>query len=174
MFKYISILLLFGASLFAQSENDRLDRLEKQIKELNEQNQQQKKEIDALKKKDSSALDKELAKLPEEKDPDPKLNRLRLIEFSGNIMGAVGGSTANNERLEELQGGGHDPRQRGFNLQQIELGISAQIDPFLRAEALILYAEEEVELEEAYILTTALPFDLELELGYMLTEFAGD
>lgn len=94
-----------------------------------------------------------------------------------NILGAVGTSTERDEVLEQLQGGGHDPRKRGFTLQQAELGISASFTDAMRAyTAMVLYidpydGETVVELEEAQFLSDLAGKDLELKAGYYGTEF---
>lgn len=94
-----------------------------------------------------------------------------------NILGAVGTSTERDDVLEQLQGGGHDPRKRGFTLQQAELGISASFSDAMRAyTAMVLYVdpyegETVVELEEAQFLSDLAGKDLELKAGYYGTEF---
>jgi hypothetical protein len=70
-----------------------------------------------------------------------------------------------------LQGGNHDPRRRGFTLQQGELGLKGAVDPYFTAESYIVFNDEEVELEEAFLTTTALPYGLQLEAGFFFTEF---
>jgi len=98
-------------------------------------------------------------------------SRLRLIDISLDVLVAAGTSTAKQEELENLQGGGHDPKRRGFTLQQAELSLIGAVDPYFQAEAHIIASEDEVELEEAFLQTLALPYGLELEAGYFLTEF---
>lgn len=95
----------------------------------------------------------------------------RLIDISVDAMFAVGYSSVKNEAVEGLQGGAHDPRRRGFTLQQVEFSFSGAVDPIFRAEAHILVGEEGVELEEAFFQTIALPGGLQVEGGYLLTEF---
>lgn len=98
-------------------------------------------------------------------------SRLRLIDVSLDVLVAAGASTARQEKLENLQGGGHDPKRRGFTLQQAELTLVGAVDPYFQAEAHLLATEDDIELEEAFIQTLALPYGLELEVGYFLTEF---
>lgn len=106
---------------------------------------------------------------------------LQLLDLSFDALAAVGGSTAGNAELEVLQGGGHDPRQRGFTLQQAEIGLKGAVDPFVTGEAYLVYfldaqGASQFELEEAFLTTTALPFGLEehglqIEAGQFFTEF---
>ena len=41
----------------------------------------------------------------------------RLIDLSFVILGVAGWSSASDSLIEELQGGGHDPKRRGFTLR---------------------------------------------------------
>ena len=101
---------------------------------------------------------------------------LRLIDISLDILTAAGSSTERDDSLESLQGGDHDPRQRGFTLQQAELSLMGAVDPYFTGEAHLIWfidpdGETEVELEEAFLTTTSLPHGLQLEVGQMFTEF---
>ncbi len=72
---------------------------------------------------------------------------------------------------EPLQTGGHDPAQRGFNLQQLEMSIGKAVDPYFRLDANVAFSSEGVEIEEAYGTTLALPHNLQLRAGQFLTRF---
>ncbi len=72
---------------------------------------------------------------------------------------------------EPDQRGAHDPQATGFNLQQLEMHIASNVDPFFRLEANLVFAEFGVEVEEAYGTTLALPADLQLRAGQFLTRF---
>ena len=106
---------------------------------------------------------------------------LRLMDLSTDLLFAVGGSTERDESLQSLQGGGHDPRKRGFTLQNLELSFLGAIDPFFSGEVHLIYFVEPVEgesvfeLEEAFFTTQQLPFGLEqygfeIEFGQMFSE----
>ena len=96
---------------------------------------------------------------------------VRVLDIGVNLLGAAGTSTVDNEKIKQLQGGEHDPKRRGFTFQQAELSLKGAIDPYLTGEAYVIASEDDVELEEAFITTTSLPWDLQLEAGYFLTEF---
>jgi hypothetical protein len=102
---------------------------------------------------------------------------VRLVDISLDVMAAVGSSTERDSVLGDLQGGGHDPRKRGFTLQQAELSLAAAVDPYFNAQAYLvtqldpIEGETVVELEEAYATTQQLPADLQLKVGHYLTEF---
>lgn len=72
---------------------------------------------------------------------------------------------------EPLQGGGHDPRQNGFNFNQLELAIGSVVDPYLRFDGNIVFSQFGVEVEEAYVTTLELPAGLQMRAGQFLTRF---
>ncbi len=96
---------------------------------------------------------------------------LRLLDTSVNVLFAAGTSTANDEQLPFLEGGAHDPNQRGFTLQQAELAFTGAVDPYFTGAAYIVFTPDGVELEEAYLTTQSLPYGLQLEAGQFFTEF---
>ena len=94
------------------------------------------------------------------------------ISFDG--LFAAGGSTAND--IEALQTGGHDPKQRGFTIQNLETTFEGKVDPYFRGQANIVLqldagGETIIEAEEAYLETVALPWNLQLKAGQYFTEF---
>lgn len=102
---------------------------------------------------------------------------VRLMDISMDSLVAAGGSNQRDGEISNLQGGGHDPRKRGFTVQNIELSLAAAVDPYLTAEAHLIYfldpteGESVFELEEVFATTTALPGGLQLEMGHFFTEF---
>lgn len=108
---------------------------------------------------------------------DMRQARLRLMDISMDALFAAGGSTADDDELQNLQGGGHDPGKRGFTVQNIELSLAGAVDPYLNGEAHIIYfldpltGETAVELEEVFMTTTSSPYGLQLEAGHFFTEF---
>ena len=106
----------------------------------------------------------------------PSLGPLRLLDLSFDLVGAAGGSTASEADLRGLKAGGHDPKNHGVTVQNVELTFAGVVDPYLRGDAhivLLIDAEGEtvIELEEAYLSSLDLPFNLELEAGQLFTEF---
>ena len=179
--------------------------LRQMIEALREDNQAMKKEMHEIRRELDVAKDEaraardqaddaavrsanELATGEAEPYPSPALwsrrmgrANVQLLDVSLNVLAAAGGSNANDDELALLQGGGHDPNQRGFTLQQVELSFLGAVDPYFTGEAHLLYfldaeGESRFELEEAFATTTRLPFGLEehglaLELGHFYTEF---
>lgn len=96
---------------------------------------------------------------------------LKLADISLDINTVAGTSTATDAQIADLQGGDHDPKRRGFSLQQAELSLFGAVDPYFNAEAHIVFKSDAVELEEAYGTSTSLPAGLQLKVGYYLTEF---
>ncbi|MBI3844430.1 MAG: hypothetical protein HY292_07290 [Planctomycetes bacterium] len=101
---------------------------------------------------------------------------LRLIDISADGLFAAGTSTASEQNIEKLQGGGHDPNQRGFTVENVELTFAGAVDPYFRGDIHVVtqidkQGETGVELEEAYLTTLALPGNLQLKAGHYFTEF---
>jgi hypothetical protein len=72
---------------------------------------------------------------------------------------------------EPLQTGGHDPNETGFNLQQLELSMYKNVDPYFRFDTNIVFSLFGVEIEEAYGTTLDLPLSLQVRAGQFLTRF---
>ena len=105
------------------------------------------------------------------------LGALTQLDISMDLMFAVGSSTERDATLLELQGGQHDPRKRGFTMQQAEIQMNGAVDPYFRGQFVLVSSldpdegETIVELEEAWLLTQQLPWNLQLKAGHYLTEF---
>lgn len=87
---------------------------------------------------------------------------------------AAGLSTAPD--VPALEPGGHDPAQRGFTVQNVEMVLEGAVDPYFRAQANVILqispeGESVVELEEAYATTTSLPHGLQVKAGQFFSEF---
>lgn len=98
------------------------------------------------------------------------------LQIGLSSLFAVGASSVDNDALANLQAGGHDPNQNGFTVQNVELMLSATVDPYLDAQANVIFlidAEGEtlVELEEAFFTSRSLPHGLQLKGGQFYTEF---
>ncbi|HEV7730518.1 MAG TPA: hypothetical protein VGR62_00085 [Candidatus Binatia bacterium] len=96
---------------------------------------------------------------------------LRLIDVSVDTLLAAGTSTATDPQIELLEGGGHDPKRRGFTLQQSELSFAGAVDPYFTGEMHVVFTDAETELEEAFLTTQALPYGLQVQAGQFLTDF---
>lgn len=72
---------------------------------------------------------------------------------------------------EAPEPGAHDPQGTGLTLQNLELTASANVDPYMRADANIIFTLEGVEVEEAYLTTLALPGRFQVKAGQIFTPF---
>jgi TolA-binding protein len=78
--------------------------------------------------------------------------------------------------LDNIEVGDHDPQQRGFNARNIELAFDGAVDPYFEGFANIVFKldndnQTEVEVEEAFMQTTSLPFNLQLKGGQFFAAF---
>jgi len=94
------------------------------------------------------------------------------ISFDG--LFALAGSTARD--LDHVEVGDHDPQQRGFNARNIELAFDGAVDPYFEGFANIVFKLDndnatQVEVEEAFLQTTNLPFNLQLKAGQFFAAF---
>src|SRR6266567_3539824 len=86
------------------------------------------------------------------------------INLSFDALVAAGASTAND--IDKLQLGGHDPKERGFTIQNLETVFDGKVDPYFRGQANIVlqidpHGDTTVEAEEAYLETMSLPLNLQ-------------
>ena len=96
------------------------------------------------------------------------------LNLSFDLITNVGTSTKRD--VTELELGDHDPDQRGFSLRNAEMSLDGAVDPYFKAFANIVFKldknnETSVELEEAYGLTTSLPWNLQIKGGQFFAEF---
>jgi hypothetical protein len=78
--------------------------------------------------------------------------------------------------VPRIERGDHDPKQRGFTLPNEEIVFEGAVDPYFKGFADIVFKldeenETEVELEEVYLMTTSLPWNLQSKGGQFFTEF---
>lgn len=96
------------------------------------------------------------------------------LDLSLGALFAAGYSTEPD--VPSLQTGGHDPSQRGFTVQNVELTLAGAVDPYFRGQGSVILllspeGETEVELEEAFLESTSLPWGLQVKAGHYFTEF---
>jgi hypothetical protein len=94
------------------------------------------------------------------------------ISFDG--LFALAWSSARD--LDHIEVGDHDPQQRGFNARNVELAFDGAVDPFFEGFANIVFKldndnETQVEVEEAFMQTTDLPWGLQLKGGQFFAAF---
>src|SRR6266849_782035 len=96
------------------------------------------------------------------------------ISLSFDALVAAGASTAKD--IDKLELGGHDPKQRGFTVQNLETVFEGKVDPYFRGQANVVlqinpHGDTTIEAEEAYLETMALPWNLQVKAGQFFTEF---
>ncbi len=199
------VVLMIGTGVtWAQVKNPELEVLKKEVEELRRRDAEKEKKLEEL--QHQIAIMRSLLPTPEKlatshvaldnalKDveahastPAPVATdllshqtggtRFRLIDISVNALFAAGTSTKREATLRNLEGGDHDPRKRGFTVQNVELSLTGAVDPYLTGQAHIIYlidpevGDTRVELEEAFLTTQALPYGLQLKAGHFFTEF---
>ena len=196
----LAVLIIGTGTAWAQVKNPELEALKKEVEELRRRDTEKQRKLEDLQHQIEAmrfqlpAAEKlvtpELALEKALKDieaPTPVTTDLvsrqvggstfRLIDVSLDALFAAGSSTEREASIQKLEGGDHDPRKRGFTVQQVELSFTGAVDPYLTGEAHILYlidpiiGDTRVELEEAFFTTQSLPYGLQLKGGHFLTEF---
>src|ERR1051326_169650 len=94
------------------------------------------------------------------------------ISFDGMFALAY----SSDKHLDQIEVGDHDPQQRGFNARNIELAFDGAVDPYFEGFANIVFKLDndnntDVEVEEAFLQTTDLPFNLQLKAGQFFAGF---
>ncbi len=94
------------------------------------------------------------------------------ISFDGQF--SLAGSSARDR--EDVEVGDHDPQQRGFNARNAEIALDGAVDPYFEGFANIALKlendnETEIELEEAFMQTTSLPWGLQAKAGQFFAAF---
>jgi len=128
-------------------------------------------ELNALKQR-TEQLEKQVR---EQVAPAPAAAAGRAYMNAGfDVLLNAGWSTTPDLGL--YQPGDHDPSQRGFSLRNAELALDGAVDPYFKAFANLVFKtapdeSTELELEEAYAQSTALPGNLQLKAGRFFAEF---
>jgi len=164
---------IFSPNLvFAESEtNSLLTEIKKQLKKLKNEQAVLEKRLEEIEDKEKTRqLMTQTTSQPIANGSDNQLK----IGLSGLFAG--GFSSVDNNDLENLQAGGHDPNRNGFTVQNVELSINSTVDPYFDAQANIIFlidqdGETVVELEEAFFTTRALSSGLQVKAGQYFTEF---
>lgn len=135
-------------------------------------------EQQALESEFAAALAGDKAESKETTEPaqPAKSATLALLELSFDVLAAGGGSTVPEGEQRALEGGAHDPKNRGFTIQNVELTFAGVVDPYFRADANVVlqidpFGESTVELEEAYLTTLDLPLNLQVKAGQFFGAF---
>ena len=134
---------------------------------------------DSVARADSIALVRELEKeLGAGRDTVTTAAPSRVPGGYMNIgfVSLVDAGWSSEEDVGALQPGDHDPKVRGFTIPNTELTFDGAVDPYFKGFANLVFkidpeGETGVELEEAYLLTSSLPANLQVKAGQFFTEF---
>ncbi len=182
----LSSVLCLSAMPLAAQETNQVEQLRKQLQQLKENyeksQQQQREQIEALQKQiEALRQSQTAAPVVESKGWSPSQaitvgrGGSAYMNVSFDALMDVGGSTARDPSAR-LQLGDHDPIQRGFSLRNAEIALDGAVDPYFKGFANIVFKLEkdqstEVELEETYLQSVALPANLQLKAGQFFANF---
>jgi hypothetical protein len=96
------------------------------------------------------------------------------MNVSFDLLVDAGWSTEQDVSI--IEPGDHDPKVRGFTIPNAEVVFDGAVDPYFKGLAAVVWkidqdGETSVELEEAYLITTALPWNLQVKAGQQLVDF---
>ena len=165
MKKRIILSALLATSLFGDVE---MDEIREQLKQQQEATKILETKLNNLeiKSRNKSASFSQNAYLPD-------------MAFVLN-MSAVGRSVNNDEySLYEFPGFINTPdtpdlpfdANRGFNFNYAEVALHSVVDPYFEAFAIFHISPESLEIEEAYVKTTSLPYSLSIKAGKFKSSF---
>ena len=165
MKKRIILSLLTASSLFADAQ---MDAIKEQLQQQAIKTAKLEAKLNALEQKNTnnSASFSQNAYLPD-------------MAFILN-MSAVGRDVNNDEySAYELPGFIDSPdtpdlpfnANRGFNFNYAEVALHSVVDPYFEAFAIFHISPEELEIEEAYVQTTSLPYSLRIKAGKFRSNF---
>jgi hypothetical protein len=174
-------LALLSATAFAEDQNERLNKVEESLKNQQQTIEQQQKTIDTLK-----------AQVDQKSDQSPPA--AAPASSSPKASGFFGGSAFTNPNLsvvldtfgyssnltnDELANKGIPgfttrglDQRNGFNLDSVELFLFSPVDPYLNFYTNIPVTENSVSIEEAYVVTTALPEGWQIKGGKFKSNFS--
>lgn len=99
---------------------------------------------------------------PDDREFDDRARNLNAmnpeISVTGDMFGSVSGRSG-------------DPTTNRFQINEFEMALQSELDPFSRAKAFIVFEDGEFELEEMYIDWTTLPAGLGLKVGAFRNDF---
>ncbi|MEK6699134.1 MAG: hypothetical protein AABZ10_08850 [Nitrospirota bacterium] len=171
----IFVFTFFTSAAFAQDPGERLNKLEEIVKKQEKTIEQQQKTVEALKQEMEKQKSGRASLEPGAPSASPQSgglfggSSLTNPNISAVLNAFAYSSNLTNEELEQRGIPGFTTRgierQRGFNLDAAELFIFAPVDPFFNFYTTIPVTEDGAELEEAYIVTTALPAGFQIKGG---------
>lgn len=102
-------------------------------------------------------------------DPEPQPSFIQSMNPDISLIFDGAAAWFSKDDPQEL--GDHDPNRTGFTFQQLEMHLGANVDPFFKLDANLVFGEDGVEVEEAYATSLAFPAGLQLRAGQFLNRF---
>jgi len=180
---FISAFLTFSPILYKEAQSEERDDIKKEMQELRRQMENMQKKLDELEEK-NRILEEEAKKQKEEKEiekaitevpaPPQQVGSLQRIAQSLNPDISVIGTFAAAYFSEDdpIVHAEVDPEKTGINLQEVEVGFQASIDPYFRADTFFSVNRNEFEIEEVYATTLlSLPLNSQIRVGLMRSKF---
>ena len=178
---FMLVFAFLSSTAFAEDQNERLNKLEESLKNQQQTIEQQQVTIDTLKTQVNQKNDQGAPGAP-------------TAPSSQKASGLFGGSAFTNPNLsvvldtfgyssnltnDELANRGIPgfttqglDHRNGFNLDSVELFIFSPVDPYFNFYTNIPVTENGVSIEEAYVVTTALPEGWQIKGGKFKSNFS--
>jgi len=150
---FVIVSLLVPAFCLAQSSE--LAAVRSMVKNMEQQLQKALQRIDQLEKEKTS----DTARLGQVE------KSVKAVQSAPSALNPAIGMAIDATAEHRAKAGGD------FNFRAAEVGISASIDPYARAYAFITGSKEGVEVEEAAMVTTSLPLNLQARAGRFFADF---
>ena len=189
-------LVVMGGTVFAaENPNQESERMAAELRSLREQIVQ----MQSLYEARISVLEEKLATMtevqtqapvgvaqpqparsdPVQPAPSQTIARSGATAFNPEVSVILQGAYAHQKNVEDrriggfLGSGGHSHEghggKRGFNVDHTELMFAANIDPYWRGQVMLAAVDEAVDVEEAWIQTTALGYGVKIKAGRFLS-----
>ena len=148
-------LTVFCSPALCLGQTSELESIRSLVKDLEQQLQKALLRIDQLEKESGA----ESAKVGQVE------KSVKAVQSAPSILNPAIGMAIDATAEHRAKTGGD------FNFRAAEIGISASIDPYARAYAFINGSKEGVEVEEAAMVTTSLPWNLQARAGRFFADF---
>jgi len=147
--------LVLASPLIAFAQSSEIEALKNMVHDIQRQLQKALQRIDQLEKE--KAADSARVGQVEKS--------VQAVQSAPSILNPAIGMAIDATAEHRAKAGGD------FNFRAAELGVAATIDPYARAYAFITGSKEGVEIEEAAMITTSLPWNLQARGGRFFADF---
>lgn len=182
---YLFSLLLFLTTAFSiQVRGEEGEDIKNQIQELRQQMQQMQNKLGELEEKnrqleqqakereEEKKIEEEIGAIPEAPLPREGFFQRALQTLNPDISVIGTFAPAYFSTDDPIVHTPVDPENTGINLQELEVGFQAVVDPYFRADTFFALKRNEFEIEEAYATTLlTLPLNLQIRAGLMRSKF---